>query len=126
MIAWVLIFPVYLLDNVYWALALFFLPIVFSNFYLATTFAQVQSMLGLRMRAVGSALVLLILNIIGLGLGPQVTGLLSDLLAVPFGSESMRYSLLIVGAVVGPWSALHYFFAGRHIESDLARANDRT
>ena len=125
MIAWILIFPVYLLDNVYWALALFFLPIVFSNFYLATTFAQVQSMVGLRMRAVGSALVLLILNIIGLGLGPQVTGLLSDMLAGPFGSESMRYSLLIVGAVVGPWSALHYFFAGRHIESDLARANDR-
>ena len=125
MIAWVLIFPVYLLENVYWALALFFLPIVFSNFYLATTFAQVQSMVGLRMRAVGSALVLLILNIIGLGLGPQVTGLLSDMLAGPFGSESMRYSLLIVGAVVGPWSALHYLFAGRHIESDLARANDR-
>ncbi|MCZ6619599.1 MAG: MFS transporter, partial [Gammaproteobacteria bacterium] len=85
----------------------------------------VQSMVGLRMRAVGSALVLLILNIIGLGLGPQVTGLLSDVLAGPFGSESMRYSLLIIGAVVGPWSALHYFFAGRHIESDLARANDR-
>jgi predicted MFS family arabinose efflux permease len=126
LIAWILIFPVYLLENAYWALALFFLPIVFSNFYLATTFAQVQSMVGLRMRAVGSALVLLILNIIGLGLGPQITGLLSDLFAGPFGNESMRYSLLLVGAVVGPWSALHYFIAGRHISSDLARAEDPT
>jgi len=124
LIAWVLIFPVFLLENVYWALALFFLPIVFSNFYLATTFAQVQSMVGLRMRAVASAFVLLILNIIGLGLGPQVTGLLSDWFVGPFGSESMRYSLLIIAAVVGPWSALHYFIAGKHISFDLARADE--
>jgi len=126
MIAWVLIFPVYLMDDVSWVLALFFLPIVFSNSYLATTIAQVQSMVGLRMRAVASAFLFLILNIIGLGLGPQVTGLLSDLLASGYGHESMRYSLLIVGAVVGPWSALHYFLAGRHIDEDLARAHSPT
>jgi len=124
MIAWVLIFPVYLLDNVTWVLVLFFLPIVFSNFYLATTFAQVQGMVGLRMRAVASAFILLILNIIGLGFGPLVAGWLSDWLAADFGNESMRYSLLIVAAIVGPWSALHYFFAGRHISGDLARAGD--
>ena len=126
MIAWVLIFPVYLMDDVSWVLALFFLPIVFSNSYLATTIAQVQSMVGLRMRAVASAFLFLILNIIGLGLGPQVTGLLSDFLASGYGHESMRYSLLIVGAVVGPWSALHYFLAGRHIDEDLARAHSPT
>ena len=123
LIAWILIFPVYLLDNVTWVLVMFFLPIVFSNFYLATTIAQVQSMVGLRMRAVASAFLFLILNIIGLGLGPQVTGLLSDFLAPGFGQESMRYSLLIVAAIVGPWSALHYFQAGRHIDEDLARAD---
>lgn len=126
LVAWVLIFPVFLMDNVTWVLSLFFLPIVFSNFYLATTFAQVQGMVGLRMRAVASAFILLILNIIGLGFGPQVTGLLSDWLATDLGNESMRYSLLIIGAIVGPWSALHYFLAGRHIESDLARAGDAT
>jgi predicted MFS family arabinose efflux permease len=124
MIAWVFVFPVMLLDNVSVVLALFFLPIVFSNFYLATTFAQVQGMVGLRMRAVASAFILLILNIIGLGFGPQVTGLLSDLLATQYGNESMRYSLLIIGAIVGPWSALHYYFAGRHIDEDLARAGE--
>lgn len=126
MIAWVFVFPVMLLDNVTVVLALFFLPIIFSNFYLATTFAQVQGMVGLRMRAVASAFILLILNIIGLGFGPQVTGLLSDLLATEFGNDSMRYSLLIIGAIVGPWSALHYYLAGRHIDEDLARAGDRS
>jgi predicted MFS family arabinose efflux permease len=124
MISWVLVMPVFLLDDVALALSLFFLPIVFSNFYLATTFAQVQSMVGLRMRAVASAFILLIINIIGLGMGPLLTGILSDSLVAAYGNESMRYSLLTVAAVVSPWSALHYFLAGRHIEEDLARASD--
>jgi len=124
MISWALVMPVFLLDNVVLALSLFFLPIVFSNFYLATTFAQVQSMVGLRMRAVASAFILLIINIIGLGMGPLLTGVLSDSLAQVYGNESMRYSLLTVAVVVGPWSALHYFLAGRHIEEDPARASD--
>ncbi len=46
------------------------------------------------------------------------------MLAGPFGSDSMRYSLLIIAAVVGPWSALHYFIAGKHISIDLARADE--
>jgi predicted MFS family arabinose efflux permease len=116
--------PVYLVGSPYLALALFVLPSIFSNFYLATTFAQIQGLVKLRMRAVASALLLFILNIIGLGLGPQFAGVLSDLLASTFGNESMRYSLLIVGSIVGPWSALHYYLAGRHIERDLARADE--
>lgn len=124
MLGWLFHFPMYLVGNPYWALALFVIPAIFSNFYLATTFAQIQGLVGLRMRAVASALLLFILNAIGLGLGPLATGMLSDLLAATFGSESMRYSLLIVGAIVGPWTAFHYFVAGRHIEGDLARADE--
>ena len=33
----------------------------------------------------------------------------------------MRYSLLIIGAVIGPWAAFHYFIASKYIEHDLAR-----
>jgi hypothetical protein len=36
----------------------------------------------------------------------------------------MRYSLLLVAAVIGPWSAFHYFAASRHIEGDLARSDE--
>ena len=77
------------------------------------------------MRAVASALILFVINIIGLGLGPQVAGLLSDYLAVRFGSESLRYSLLIIGAVLTPWTALHFFMAGKRIDSDLARIDKK-
>jgi predicted MFS family arabinose efflux permease len=124
MFGWLFIFPIYLLDNAYWVLVAFVFPTIFSNFYLATTFAQVQGLVGLRMRAVASALLLFLLNIIGLGLGPMFTGILSDLLRESFGDDSLRYSLLLVGAVIGPWSAYHYFAAGRHIEADLDRVDE--
>ena len=118
--------PVFLVASPYVALAIFVVPAALSNFYLGTTIAQTQSLVGLRMRAVASAILFFILNIIGLGLGPLVTGILSDSLATGYGAESMRYSLLIISAVVSPWSALHYYLAARHIETDLARVNGGT
>lgn len=124
MFAWLFAVPMYLVDSAYTTLALFVVPSIFSNFYLATTMAQTQSLVGLRMRAVASAILLFILNIIGLGLGPLITGHMSDLLMPAFDKESMRYALLIVAAVTAPWSALHYYFAARHIESDLQRTGE--
>jgi predicted MFS family arabinose efflux permease len=124
MFAWLFNFPVFLVGDPYLALALFVMPAIFSNFYLATTFAQIQGLVGLRMRAVASALLLFILNSVGLGLGPLFAGVLSDMLEGPFGAESMRYSLLAVAVVIGPWSAFHYLAASRHIEADLARSDE--
>jgi len=122
LLGWLFLFPIYLSDNTSLIIALFVVPSIFSNFYLATTFAQTQGLVGLRMRGVAAALVLFIINIIGLGLGPLVTGILSDFLVADFAHDSMRYALLIVGGVVGPWSAIHYYLAGRSIEADLAQA----
>jgi predicted MFS family arabinose efflux permease len=123
-VGWIFSIPVLLTNNLAWCLSLFVVPTIFSNFYLATTIAQTQSLVGLRMRAVASAYLFFILNAIGLGLGPVTTGFLSDMLVPQFGDDSLRYSLLIVGIVVSPWSALHYYLAGRHIDSDLLRADD--
>jgi len=121
---WLFTFPIYLLDNSNWVLAAFAVSAVFSNFYLATTFAQVQGLVGLRMRAVASALLLFLLNIIGLGLGPMFTGIMSDLLRDSLGDDSLRYSLLLVGAVIGPWSAYHFYAAGQHLEADLDHVDE--
>lgn len=126
MFAWLFLFPVYMLDSPYSVLVFFIVPTIFSNFYLATTFAQIQAMVGLRMRAVASAILLFLLNIIGLGLGPQVTGILSDILREFAGNDSLRYSLMIVGLVTAPWSAFHYFRAGKTIEEDIGRAEEPT
>jgi predicted MFS family arabinose efflux permease len=124
LLGWVFVFPLYLLANPYLVIALFFLPSALSNCYLPTTFAQVQSLVDIRMRSVASAILLFVINIIGLGLGPQVAGILSDYLSVTQGSESLRYSLLIIGAITGPWTAWHFYMAGRYIDNDLARVNE--
>ena len=124
MFAWIFHFPVFLAGNPYWSLVFFVVPAIFANFYLATTFAQIQGLVGLRMRAVASALLLFILNSVGLGLGPLLAGVLSDILEGPFGADAMRYSLLSIAVIIGPWSAFHYLAAGRHIEGDLARSGE--
>jgi len=106
------------------ALLFFVIPAATMNVYLAPVLAQTQSLVALRMRAVASSLVLLIINLIGLALGPWVTGMISDALAPDFGDESMRYSLLIITVVILPWASWHYYRAGRTIDGDLARARE--
>jgi len=113
---------VYLSPTAAAALLLFILPAFLSNFYLAPVLAQTQSLVPLRMRGVASAIMLLIINLIGLGLGPPVVGALSDALAPRFGDDSLRYGLMITVGIVVPWAAIHYFFAGKSIEGDLMRA----
>lgn len=111
---------VYIAPEAYMALWLLVLPVALGNFYQATTFAQTQGLVTLRMRAVAAAVLLFILNIIGLGIGPWAVGALSDLLAPQFGDQSLRWSLLIAGLVNG-WAAVHYYLAGRHLPADLER-----
>jgi len=106
------------------ALLLFILPAATMNVYLAPVLSQAQSLVALRMRATTSALVLLIINVIGLAFGPLITGLLSDFLEPRVAEESMRYSLLIVTAVILPWAVWHYYRAGLWIDADLAGAAD--
>jgi MFS family permease len=107
-----------------WQLALlvFLIPAGTANVYLAPVLAQAQGLVSLRMRAMASAIALLIINVIGLALGPLLTGLVSDLLEPRFGEESMRYSLLLVTSIVLPWAALHYYLAARTIDADLEQA----
>jgi hypothetical protein len=71
------------------------------------------------MRATASAILLFILNLIGLGLGPQAVGVLSDLLAPTYGIQSLRYALLFVVVTGSVWSSLHYFLAARTLREDL-------
>lgn len=87
--------------------------------YLGPTMAMTQGLVKLRMRATASAILLFILNLIGLGLGPQAVGVLSDLLAPTYGVESIRYALLFVVVIGSLWSAFHYFLAARTLREDL-------
>ena len=116
---------VFMSSALLWCLLLLIIPSVISNFYLAPVLSQTQSLVSLRMRAVASSLILLILNVIALLIGQPVTGLISDLLASSTGAESMRYALLVVSIAVLPVAAWCYWRAGSTLEQDLARASEK-
>jgi predicted MFS family arabinose efflux permease len=97
-----------------------------GSMYLGPTFAISQGLARPHMRALVSAILLFIINLVGLGLGPQVVGVVSDLLKPELGVESVRYALLIVVAAGAAWSTLHYALAARTLRADLdlARSAD--
>ena len=61
---------VFLATSVFWVLLLMVVPSVTSNFYLAPVLSQTQSLVSLRMRSLASAVMLLVINVIGLAIGP--------------------------------------------------------
>jgi hypothetical protein len=83
-----------------------------------------HGLVGLRMRALSSAILFFILNIIGLGLGPWLVGVLSDALAPAFGIESLRYAMVFLIPPVMCWSALHFYLGANSLASDLKQAPD--
>ena len=96
-----------------------------GGMYLGPTFAMVQTLVRPEMRAVASAILLFVINIIGLGLGPQGVGILSDVLntSFGFGDEALRYALLSIIVGFAAWSVVHFALAARTIREDL-RAKD--
>ncbi|MCH1579370.1 MAG: MFS transporter, partial [Luminiphilus sp.] len=47
------------------------------------------------MRAMASAILYFVLNIIGLGLGPLTVGILSDAFAETYGDNNLRYAMAV-------------------------------
>lgn len=88
------------------------------NAIFGPTFALLQRLVRDEIRATTMALVMLLANLIGMGVGPQVVGLLSDLLEPALKSESLRYAMLAISSVAF-WSAFHFWRAGRSVGSDL-------
>lgn len=94
------------------ALFWFLGPAALGGAYIGVNFALMQSLLAIEMRSVGAAINLFLLNIVGLGLGPLVVGMISDLMAPTAGIDSVRYGLLFTVFVI-TWGALHQFRVGQ-------------
>jgi len=71
------------------------------------------------LRALASAVTLLVLSVVGSGLGPFAVGFMNDQLADRLGDEAVRYTLSIVG-LTSVWSGFHYWMAERTLVWDLA------
>jgi len=101
------------------SLALMTIPFMLNTMYAASTFAQTQGIAGIRMRATAASILLCVLAFVGYGGGPQVLGILSDVLAPWAEQQSLRYSLALF-SLTSLWAAWHFFKAGQHLETDLA------
>lgn len=121
-------------------------PAILQYLYLGPVFALAQNMVGARMRAAATALVVIAITVIGLGLGPLTIGAISDLfaarsftgdgafaIACPGGQAAapdlagacraasfagLRQALTVAAAVF-VWSGLHLILAARTLKRDL-------
>ncbi len=103
-----------------YAVVFLFLGGIVSSFWIGPTYAAVQTLTAEHLRSQASALLLLLLNLIGLGLGPLVVGVLSDLLIADFGHESVRYAMVISLSTVIIGSIL-YWLGGEQYRVALSR-----
>jgi predicted MFS family arabinose efflux permease len=104
------------------AAAAAFVPVAMSGAgVIPLTMAAAQGLAKVRMRALGAALVSFAVNLAGIGLGPFVAGVASDLLEPRLGLESLRYALFL-NSVVVLWAGVHFVLAARTLRRELARA----
>ncbi len=112
---------VYLVNDTTTVLWLMTASILVGGIYLAPTFALVQNLVGVRMRTTAAALLLFVINLIGLGAGPLLVGILADLLEPIFQKDAVRYALFMFSSL-GLWGAWHYWIAPRTLKEDLESA----
>jgi predicted MFS family arabinose efflux permease len=114
-----------LTDNTTTGLAVFFFASILNAFFLGPSIAVSHTLVPPGMRALTSAVLFFVINIIGLGLGPFLTGLVSDLLVQTYGDQALRYSMLATTQVY--WLAiLMYALGAKHLRTDLAKAQGKT
>lgn len=92
---------------------------VLLNFFFAPTYALLQRLVADEVRATTLAIVTMLAHLIGMGLGPQLVGIFSDLFAPSMGANSLRYAMMAV-SLAAFWSAFHFWRAGRSVREDLS------
>ncbi len=106
------------------ALLIFIVPACLQSVSLGPSLASTHALVDIRSKAVGSAILFFVVNLIGLGLGPLTVGMVSDALQETYGDASLRYALLSVILVVGSWSVVHFILAARTFRQDSQRATE--
>ena len=110
----------YLTDSTAVAIVFQFMATACFSTFLGPCLAISHTLVHPAMRAFTSAVLFFALNLIGLGLGPLTTGLISDALEPAYGLDSLRYALVIVN-LIGLSGVALYYAASRYLLEDLGR-----
>ena len=92
-------------DSVFWLLGIL---VLLSALTSAPLLAITMNLAPVASRATAAACMYLVINAIGLGLGPQVVGIISDYLHPSLGEESLRTALIYASCVAFP--AAYFFY----------------
>jgi hypothetical protein len=109
-----------LTDNISSGLVLVFFALILNSFYLGPCIALSHALVEPGMRALTSAVLFFVLNMIGLGLGPFLTGLVSDMLVPAYGDQALRYSMVVTTQVY-LLALLMFALAARRLPADLEK-----
>ncbi len=124
-IAFAITLPAYLLafstDSLWLSSLLFLIPTALGLTWLGPVVTAVTRLVPPEMRATASALFLFINNLIGLGLGSTVIGLISDSLTERYGDEALRYSAMATTTLYA-LAALLMYLAARRLHRDFHAA----
>lgn len=93
------------------ALALLCVPLFLNSFFLPATVTFVQGEVDPRARVISGALLLLVMNLIGLGLGPTFVGMASDFFRPQYGARALQMAfyalspMYLIAALLFLWLA---------------------
>jgi MFS family permease len=106
------------LDDIFLVCTMLAITIVVTTSFVALVLTSIQSVLPAHLRGMGMAGMMFASNLLGVGAGPLLIGLLSDALTQSLGDEALRYAMIISTSIIG-WAAIHFFFAAKHLREEL-------
>lgn len=93
----------------------------FASVFFGPSFAMAQALVPASNRALAASLLLFVQTMIGLGIGPLIAGVITDLFVPIFQSNALRYALVTI-ALFNIWSGVHYYLASRTVREDIKSA----
>jgi MFS family permease len=114
-------FVLFLVHNFALNMALSFIVTVLAGLWVGPSYALVQSLAGPRLRAVAAAIFMMLVNVVSLGLGPYLTGVLSDALTPRFGTDALTVSLCVMTLTCGI-GVVNFLLATRTAAVDMDEA----
>lgn len=115
-----LVLPMLLSDSTLLVIPAIVVVTALTNTYLGPSLAMCHALVPPAMRALTSAILFFVLNMIGLGGGPLVAGALSDVFQESYGTDGLRYALVVV-ATISATGIGFFVLAARRLPEDLAR-----
>ena len=105
-------------ENTQLVLGTTFFTNLLTPLYVGPALAVTHNLVAANNRAFASSVLFFILNLIGLGMGPMVVGMLSDWFTPAYGEFALRWAFCII-YVTGPLSIFLFYKASQHYEADL-------